>query len=64
MDSNIKQLNNLIKEKRDDRKERIKADIELYGHEVHGHQRPDLLRSPQAAHQGKHSCSCHRRALS
>ena len=34
MDSNIKQLNNLIKEKRDDRKERIKADIELYGHEV------------------------------
>ena len=34
MDSNIKQRNNLIKEKRDDRKERIKADIELYGHEV------------------------------
>ena len=34
MDFSIEQLNNNIKEKRDDRKERIKADIELYGHEV------------------------------
>ena len=34
MNSRLNQLNNMIKVKRDDRKEKIKADIELYGHEV------------------------------
>ena len=34
MDSNKKQLNNIIKRERNVRKEKIKADIELYGHEV------------------------------
>lgn len=34
MNNNIEQLNKIIKEKRENRKERIKADIELYGREV------------------------------
>lgn len=34
MNGNLEQLNKIIKEKREERKERIKADIELYGHEV------------------------------